>query len=123
MHINTIQITKTCPSSTRVSWFGKYSHPNIFLYAAPAANNFFVSLSPCKHLFLLAYNLFQCLQPLQTIYFKIFRIFEQNYNCSFSSMRLFVHLLINRRHFLFFFLYLGCCVLFQLTFRNPVLYT
>ena len=26
----------------------------------------------CKHFVLSAYNLFQCLQPLQTIYFKIF---------------------------------------------------
>ena len=43
---------------------------NIFLIAAPAANNFFVSPSFCKHFFLLAYNLFQCSQPLQTIYFQ-----------------------------------------------------
>ena len=38
-----------------------------FLYAGPAANNFFgVFPSSCKHFFL-AYNLFQRLQPLQTI--------------------------------------------------------
>ena len=45
---------------------------HFLLYAAPAANNFFVSVF-LQTLFLLAYNLFQCLQPLQTIYFKIFQ--------------------------------------------------
>ena len=44
-----------------------------FLYAAPAANNLFVSPSSYKHFFLLTYNLFQWLQLLQTIYFKIFQ--------------------------------------------------
>ena len=34
---------------------------------------FFVCLClPANTIFLLAYNLFQCLQPLQTIYFQIF---------------------------------------------------
>ena len=45
---------------------------HFLLYAAPAANNFFVSVF-LQTLFLPAYNLFQCLQPLQTIYFKIFQ--------------------------------------------------
>ena len=43
--------------------------------------HFFVNVSPsfCKLFFLLnglllAYNLFQCLQPLQTIYFRIFQL-------------------------------------------------
>ena len=45
---------------------------HFLLYAAPAANNFFVSVF-LQTLFLLTYNLFQCLQPLQTIYFKIFQ--------------------------------------------------
>ena len=45
---------------------------HFLLYAAPAANNFFVSVF-LQTLFLLAYNLFQCLQPLQTTYFKIFQ--------------------------------------------------
>ena len=47
----------------------------VFLYAAPAANYFFVCVSVFLHIlyFLLPYNLFQYLQPLQTIYFKIFQ--------------------------------------------------
>ena len=34
---------------------------------------FWVSPSSCKHFYLLVYTLFQCLQPLQTIYFTIFQ--------------------------------------------------
>ena len=34
---------------------------------------FWVSPSSCKHFYLLAYTLFQCLQPLQTIFFTIFQ--------------------------------------------------
>ena len=49
---------------------GKLLHANIFLNAA----QFFVCLPlPGSTLFLFAYNLFQCLQPLQTIYSKIFQ--------------------------------------------------
>ena len=41
------------------------------MYVAPAANDFFVSPSSCKHFFSCIF--FLCLQPLQTIYFKIFQ--------------------------------------------------
>ena len=38
------------------------------------ANNFFCLRLPVNTFFLLAYCLFQCLQPLQTIYFNIFQL-------------------------------------------------
>ena len=72
--------------------------------------------------FLLAYNLFQCLQPLQTIITR-FSIFEHTYNCSFSyQFNRPICESVNHSNFFLFFLYLNCCV-FQLTFSNPVLYT
>ena len=44
----------------------------LFLYAAPAGNKFFCDFVFLRTLyFLLAYNLFQCLHSLQTIYLKI----------------------------------------------------
>ena len=45
----------------------------LFLYAAPAENDSFFASVFLQTLFLLANNLFRCLQPLQTIYFKIFQ--------------------------------------------------
>ena len=47
------------------------------MYVAPVANSFFgVPPSSRKHFIfhLHACNLFQCLQPLQTVYFKIFQL-------------------------------------------------
>ena len=110
-----------------------FQYPNVLVWKIFTSKHFF-------YMQLLLQTIFLCLcLPantffyLHTIYFSVYSLckqfiskfsaFEQNYNCSFSSMALFVHLLISRRHFLFFFLYLGCCVLFQLTFSNPVLYT
>ena len=52
---------------------GTFSLANTFLYAAPAANIFFFVSVLLQTVFLLAYNLFQCLWPLHTIYFKIFQ--------------------------------------------------
>ena len=110
-----------------------FQYPSVLVWKIFTSKHFF-------YMQLLLQTIFLCLcLPantffyLHTIYFSVYSLckqfiskfsaFEQNYNCSFSSMALFVHLLISRRHFLFFFLYLGCCVLFQLTFSNPVLYT
>ena len=49
-----------------------FSHANIF-YMPLVLQTIFVPSFSCKHLFLLAYNSFQCLQLLQTIHFKIFQ--------------------------------------------------
>lgn len=49
---------------------GTFLNANIFLIAASATNIFFVCPSFYKHFFLLAYNVFQFSQPLQTIYFQ-----------------------------------------------------
>ena len=46
---------------------GKFSHSNIVLYAAPAVNNFLVSPSSCKHIYL-------C---LHTIYFSVYSLCKQ----------------------------------------------
>ena len=48
-------------------------HMQAFFYMRLPAQTIFLCVSPfsCKHFFLLAYCLFQYLQPLQTIYFKI----------------------------------------------------
>ena len=46
---------------------GKFLHSNIVLYAATAVNNFFVSPSSCKHIFL-------C---LHTIYFSVYSLCKQ----------------------------------------------
>ena len=46
---------------------GKFSHSNIVLYAAPAVNNFLVSPSSCKHIYLCLY----------TIYFSVFSLCKQ----------------------------------------------
>ena len=45
----------------------KFSHSNIVLYAAPAVNNFLVSPSSCKHIYLCLY----------TIYFSVFSLCKQ----------------------------------------------
>ena len=51
----------------RVGGVGKFSHSNIVLYAAPAVNNFLVSPSSCKHIYL-------C---LHTIYFSVYSLCKQ----------------------------------------------
>ena len=48
-----------------------FSHANIF-YMQLVLQTIFVPSFSCKQLFLLAYNAFQCLQLLQTVYFKSF---------------------------------------------------
>ena len=67
------------PKGRDHNFFGKFSHPNIVLYqepinmmgsclyAAPAVNNFLVSPSSCKHIYL-------C---LCTIYFSVFSLCKQ----------------------------------------------
>ena len=45
----------------------------LFICSSCCKQFFGVSVFLQTHLFVLAYNLFQCLQPLQTIYFKIFQ--------------------------------------------------
>ena len=49
----------------------KCPHANIFLCGSCSKQFFCVYPSSCNHFFLIAYNLFQCLQPLQTIYLKL----------------------------------------------------
>ena len=66
----------------------------LFLHASPAARNFFVSPSSCKHFFLLAYNLFQNFPYLSVLVIVHFRI---------SSIGLFVNLLTIVTFSFFFF--------------------
>ena len=50
-----------------------FSFKHCFICSSCCKQYFCVSVFLQTHLFVLAYNLFQCLQPLQTIYFKIFQ--------------------------------------------------
>ena len=54
---------------------GNLSQGNIFLIGGSCSKQFLLGVYVFLQtlFFLLTYNLFQCLQPLQTIYFKIFK--------------------------------------------------
>ena len=58
-----------------MTWSGGFenSHMETFFFCGSGCKKLVLCLFlPANTVSLLAYNLFQCLQPLQTIYFKIF---------------------------------------------------